>query len=106
MLVLVTLLSDDRKSIETVGNETKGDQVHVASASEVVTPLNSEKEEVKSSDVNSSDDDDDVPLSKLKMLSSMSHEIVNNENTVFLHRTPKVQGLNLMESMMVVRLKE
>ena len=32
--------------------------------------------------MNSSDDDDDVPLSKLKMLSSMSHEIVNNENTV------------------------
>ena len=32
--------------------------------------------------MNSSDDDDDVPLSKLKMLRSMSHEIVNNENTV------------------------
>ena len=77
-----TSYADDRKSIETFGNESKVDQVNVLSASEVVTPLNSEKEEVKSSDVNSSDDDDDVPLSKLKMLSSMSHEIVNNENTV------------------------
>ena len=77
-----TSYADDRKSIETFGNESKVDQVNVLSASEVVTPLNSEKEEVKSSDVNSSDDDDDVPLLKLKMLSSMSHEIVNNENTV------------------------
>ena len=77
-----TSYADDRKSIETFGNESKVDKVNVLSASEVVTPLNSEKEEVKSSDVNSSDDDDDVPLSKLKMLRSMSHEIVNNENTV------------------------
>ena len=77
-----TSYTDDRKSIETFGNESKVDKVNVLSASEVVTPLNSEKEEVKSSDVNSSDDDDDVPLSKLKMLSSMSHEIVNKENTV------------------------
>ena len=77
-----TSYADDRKSIETFGNESKVDQVNVLSASEVVTPLNSEKEEVKSSDVNLSDDDDDVPLSKLKMLSSMSHKIVNNENTV------------------------
>ena len=77
-----TSYADDRKSIETFGNESKVDKVNVLSGSEVVTPLNSEKEEVKSSDVNSSDDDDDVPLSKLKMLRSMSHEIVNNENTV------------------------
>ena len=77
-----TSYADDRKSIETFGNESKVDKVNVLSGSEVVAPLNSEKEEVKSSDVNSSDDDDDVPLSKLKMLSSMSHEIVNNENTV------------------------
>ena len=77
-----TSYADDRKSIETFGNESKVDKVNVLSASEVVTPLNSEKEEVKSSDVNSSDDDDDVPLSKLKMLRSMSHEIVNNENTL------------------------
>ena len=77
-----TSYADDRKSIETFGNESKVDKVNVLSGSEVATPLNSEKEEVKSSDVNSSDDDDDVPLSKLKMLRSMSHEIVNNENTV------------------------
>ena len=80
MLVLVT-----RHSIETFGNESKVDQVNVLSASEVVTPLYSEKEEVKSSDVNSSDDDDDVPLSKLKMLSSMSHEIVNNRKYSFFY---------------------
>ena len=78
-----TSYADDRKSIETFRNESKVDKVNVLSGSEVVTPLNIEKEEVKSSDVNSSDDDDDdVPLSKLKMLRSMSHEIVNNENTV------------------------
>ena len=85
--------ADDRKSIETFGNESKVDQVNVLSASEVVTPLNSEKEEVKSSDVNSSDDDDDVPLSKLKMLSSMSHEIVNNENTVSFTSDAKSTGI-------------
>ena len=45
-----TSYADDRKSIETFGNESKVDKVNVLSASEVVTPLNSEKEEVKSSD--------------------------------------------------------
>ena len=85
--------ADDRKSIETFGNESKVDKVNVLSGSEVVTPLNSEKEEVKSSDVNSSDDDDDVPLSKLKMLRSMSHEIVNNENTVSFTSDAKSTGI-------------
>ena len=88
-----TSYADNRKSIETFGNESKVDQVNVLSASEVVTPLNSEKEEVKSSDVNSSDDDDDVPLSKLKMLSSMSHKIVNNENTVSFTSDAKSTGI-------------
>ena len=88
-----TSYADDRKSIETFRNESKVDQVNVLSASEVVTPLNSEKEEVKSSDVNSSDDDDDVPLSKLKMLSSMSHEIVKNENTVSFTSDAKSTGI-------------
>ena len=64
---------DDRNSIETVGNESKRDKVNV-SESEVVTPENNEKEEVLPSDFDSSDDDDNVPLSKLKMLSSVSHE--------------------------------
>ena len=88
-----TSYADDRKSIETFGNESKVDKVNVLSGSEVVTPLNSEKEEVKSSDVNSSDDDDDVPLSKLKMLRSMSHEIVNNENTVSFTSDAKSTGI-------------
>ena len=65
--------ADNRKSIES-GNESEADNVNVVSKSEVVTPENNEKEQVLSSDFNSSDDDDNVPLSKLKMLSSMSHE--------------------------------
>ena len=36
---------DDRISIETVGNETKGDQVHVASEGEVTTQENSNDSE-------------------------------------------------------------
>ena len=36
-----TSFVDDRISIETVGNETKGDQVHVASEGEVTTQENS-----------------------------------------------------------------
>ena len=43
--------------------------------------------------MNSSDDDDDVPLSKLKMLRSMSHEIVNNENTVSFTSDAKSTGI-------------
>ena len=43
--------------------------------------------------MNSSDDDDDVPLSKLKLLSSMSHKIVNNENTVSFTSDTKSTGI-------------
>ena len=64
----------DRKSIETVGNESNGDKVNI-SESKVVTQENNEKEEVLPRDFDSCDDDDDnVPLSKLKMSRSVSHK--------------------------------